>query len=101
VRTAHEVYMRLGITEGVAIHNFPEPRRAIIVRHGQYRRQQSCALQKAAREEIREIVQSLNDQGVCPSANRVWGLAKKKSFLKWGTFVQAVHDARRSLNIST
>jgi hypothetical protein len=98
---APEVYMRLGITESIAIHNFPELRRAIIVRHRQFRHQQSCALQKTAREEIREIVQTLNDQGVCPSAMRVWGLAKKKSFLKWGAFVQAVHDARQSLNTST
>jgi hypothetical protein len=99
--SANEVYMRLGITQSIAFHNFPELRRAIIVRHRQFRQQQSCALQKAAREEIREIVQTLNDQSVCPSAMRVWGLAKKKSFLKWGAFVQAVHDARQSLNTST
>jgi TniQ len=96
--SAHEVYMRLGITNSIAFHNFPELRRAIIERRRQYRHQQSCALQKAAREEIREIVQTLSDQGVCPSAMRVWGLAKKKSFLKWGPFAQAVHDARKSLN---
>ena len=35
-----------------------------------------------------------NDQRVCPSAKRVSGLAKKKSFLKWGPFVQAVCNAR-------
>jgi len=95
---ASEVYMRLGITQSIAIHNFPELRRAIIVRHRQYRHQKSCDLQKTAREEIRKIIQTLNHQGVCPSAMRVWGLAKKKSFLKWGAFVQAVHDARKSLN---
>ena len=48
---ALEVYMRLGITESIAIHSFPELRRAIIVRYRQFRHQQSCALQKTAREE--------------------------------------------------
>lgn len=86
--SAQEVYVRLGITNSIALHNFPELRRAIIERHQQYRHQQSCALQKAAREEIRDVVQTLSDRGVCPSVKRVWGLAKKKSFLKWGAFVQ-------------
>lgn len=99
--SAREVYMRLGITQSIASHNFPELRRAISARHRQYRHQQSCALKEAAREEIREIVQTLNDQGVCPSPKRVWALAKEKSFLKWGAFHQAVLDARKSLNTST
>jgi hypothetical protein len=90
--------MRLGITQSIAIYNLPELHRAIIVRFRQYRHQQSCARQEAVREEIREIVRTLDDRGVCPSAMRVWGLAKKKSFLKWRAFARAVHDARKSLS---
>ena len=93
-----EVYARLGITESIAIHNFPELRRAIIVRHRQYRHQQSCARQEAVRQEIRAIVHGLHEQGVCPSVMRVWGLVKSRSLLKWKVFAEAVHDARKALS---
>lgn len=92
-----QVYKRLGITESIAFHNFPDLRRAIIVRHRKHRHQQSCARQEAVREEIRRIVLRLHKQGVCPSVNRVRGLVKDRSLLKWRAFYEAVRHARRAL----
>jgi hypothetical protein len=94
----NEIYGRLGITQSIAIHNFPDLRRAIIVRYRQYLHQQSCARQETALQEIRDLVRKLDKRGVCPSVTRVWSLAKKKSFLKWRVFAQAVHDARKTLH---
>ncbi len=75
--TPKEVYVRLGITQSIiALHNFPDLRRAIIVRHRQYRHQQSCARQEVVRQQIWAIVRSLHEQGVCPSVKRVRGLMK-------------------------
>lgn len=93
-----EIYQRLGITESIAIHNFPKLRRAIIARHREYRHQRSCARQEASRQEIREIVNNLYERGIFPTATRVWRIAKKKSFLKWSAFHRAVHDARKFLS---
>ena len=94
-----EVYKRLGITESIAYHNFPDLRRAIILRHRQYRHQQSCARQEAVRHEIRAAVSRLHKQGVCPSVSRVWRLVKSRSLLKWPVFTEAVRDARKALAI--
>jgi len=92
-----EVYVRLGITESIATHNFQELRRAIIVRYRQYRRQQSRARQEAVRQEIQVIVHSLHEQGVYPSVGRVRSLLKNESLLKWKVLGQAVNDARMPL----
>lgn len=89
--------MRLGITQSIATYNFPELRRAIIVRYRQYRHQQSRARQEAVRQEIWAIVRSLHRQGVYPSIGRVKSLVKKKSLLKWSAFTEAVNDARQAV----
>lgn len=96
-----EIYVRLGITEGFARHNFPELRRAIIMRHRQYRHQQSLTRQEAVRQEIRAIVGSLHEQGVCPSLGRVTSLLKNESLLKWQVLRQTVKDARRALGTNS
>ena len=92
-----EVYVRLGITQSIATYNFPELRRAIIVRYRQYRHQQSRARQEAVRQEIRAIVRSLHEQGVYPSIGRVKNLVKNKSLLKWRAFTEAVNDAHQAV----
>ena len=92
-----EVYTRLGMTVSIATYNFPELRRAIIVRYRQYRHQQAWARQEAGQQEIRAIVRSLHEQAVYPSVGRVRSLLKCESLVKWAVLGKAVKDARKEL----
>ena len=68
------VYSRLSVTESIVNASFPELRRAIGLRHLQHQKQQSQARRQDVQAEIREIVQMLHTQGICPSVPRVISL---------------------------
>lgn len=92
------VYARFGVTESIVSTSFRELRRAIGLRHQQYRRTQSQARQNALRAEIREIVRALHAQGICPSVPRVTSRLKRGSLREWRLVAKAVNDARKALS---
>ncbi len=94
-----EVYTRLGISAPFARNHFPELHLALSARYWKYRKEQRGAREEATRQEIPAIVQSLHEQGICPSVDRVRDLLKSRCALQWEAFGQAVYDARRSLGI--
>ena len=71
------VYSRFCVTESIVNTTHPHLRREIGLRHKHYRRQQAQARRDAVRAEIREIVQMLHAQGICPSVPRVTSQAAK------------------------
>ena len=90
------VYSRLNVTESIVNTSFPELRRAIGLRHLQYQKQQSQFRRQDVQTEIREIVQMLHRQGICPSVPRVIRL-KSGSLREWKVVNNAVRDARKEL----
>ncbi len=91
------VYSRLNVTESIVNTSFPELRRAIGLRHLQYQKQQSQFRRQDVQTEIREIVQMLHRQGICPSVPRVISLLKSGSLREWKVVNNAVRDARKEL----
>ena len=91
------VYSRLSVTESIVNARFPELRRAIGLRHLQHQKQQSQARRQDVQAEIREIVQMLHTQGICPSVPRVISLLSSGSLREWNAINDAVKDARREL----
>ncbi len=91
------VYARFGVTESIVNTSFPELRREIGLRHLQYQRQQAQGRRDEVRAEIREIVQMLHAQGICPSVPRVTSRLKGGSLREWRVIGKAVDDARAEL----
>jgi TniQ len=91
------LYSRLGVTESIVSTSFPELRQAIGSRHRQHQEEQAHARREAVREEIREVVRTLHEQGVCPSVPRVRSLLKNGSLRDWTAMGHAVNAARRTL----
>ncbi len=91
------VYSRLNVTESIVNISFPELRRAIGLRHLQHQKQQSQSRRQDVQTEIREIVQMLQAQGICPSVPRVISLLKTGSLREWNVVNNAVRDARKEL----
>ena len=91
------IYSRFNVTESILNSSFPELRRAIGLRHLQHQKQQSQARRQEVQSEIREIVQMLHAQGVCPSVPRVTSLLSSGSLREWNAINDAVKDARREL----
>lgn len=94
-----EVYMQLGINATFARNHFSELHLALSARYWEYRKEQRGAREEATRKEIPAIVQSLHEQGICPSVNNVRDLLKNGCALQWKAFGEAVYDARNSLGI--
>lgn len=91
------VYARFNVTESIVNSSFPELRRAIGLRHLQHQKQQSQVRRQDVQAEIREIVQMLHTQGICPSVPRVTSLLRSGSLREWNAINDAVKDARREL----
>src|SRR5438876_7022106 len=91
------VYSRFSVTESIVNTSFPELRREIGLRHMQYQRRQAQGRRDEVRAEIREIVQMLHGQGICPSVPRVTSRLKIGSLREWRIVGKAVSDARREL----
>jgi len=93
----NSVYLRLDVTQSIVNASFPELRRAIGLRHLEHQKQRSQARLQDLQTEIREIVQTLHAQGICPSVPRVASLLKSGSLREWNAINDAVKDARREL----
>ncbi len=61
------VYTRLGTSGWIVSTNFPSLRVAIAERYRQYRKQEIQASRDAVRQETRQVVGNLHEQGPCPS----------------------------------
>jgi hypothetical protein len=92
------VYTRFGVTESIVNTSFPELRREIGLRHLHHQQQQTRLRRDAVRTEIREIVRTLQAQGICPSVPRVTNQLKPDSLRERRVVGQAVTDARAELS---
>jgi len=94
-----QVAKRLGYSDQVLMHHFPQECAKIVQRAQEHRRQQKE--QRIARlcEEVRQAVITLHAQGISPTHRRVMRLLSRPSFMRAPEASAVWHATRRELGL--
>ena len=91
---------RLNITKWFMHQYFPAVRQAIATHHRQWVSSETTRRRAKLFQDVRNIATSLQNQGLCPAANRIVDLLPSGSSREWKAINRAISATRKSLGIS-
>jgi len=94
-----QVARRLGITVSTLSHHFPQECSLITARYRAYRAELAKQRVEQKRNEVRQVVRTLHEQGIYPSYDRVKANLSDPNIMRRPERQAAWHAARRELGI--
>jgi AraC-like DNA-binding protein len=91
---------RLDITRWFIDQYFPDARNALAARHRQWVSAETTRRRERLFQDVRDIVVTLQTQGLYPSTNRIVGHLPPGSSREWVALNRAVNDAHKAVGIT-
>jgi hypothetical protein len=100
VPSVNALCRRFDITHWFIDQYFPDARKALAARHRQWVSAETTRRRERLFRDVRDIVVTLQSQGLYPSTNRIIGHLPPGSSREWVALNRAVDDAHKALGIS-